>query len=386
MELTTMLVATGSIQGMLLAIALWLHPRGPRRANRIIAVFLVGIALALFADVLRLGGHWQQWPTMFVALSAIPFLLGPLLWLYVETLTNPSYRLRPAHLLHGLPWLLNLVLLAPLLLMAAPTLVDRLQAGMDDTSGELNVLALAKALSLFGYTTYAWVRLRRWQRSLLDRYSNLDRINLRWLAGLLAVFLGLEVMVGLYVFGLWPHVEPLSAPETAASLVLTGLVLATGVLALRQPEIFSRARPEVSPEFCLADAGTEDVSTVPKSMRNLAPDRVPAMRQQLDRLMRDQRLYLDRDLSLAQLAAALSASPHQVSELLNVDLGCTFYDFINRYRVENVQCRLLAEPNASVLDLALEAGFNNKATFNKAFRRFAGCTPSAWRAARADPP
>lgn len=376
MELTNILVTAGAVQGLLLAVALWLHPRGPRRANRIVAAFLLSIAVALFADGLRMGDQWQQWPRLFVALSATPFLFGPLLWLYVETLTDADYRLRAVHLVHAVPWLLNLLLLVPVLRLPTADLVAALQAGLQATQENVNLLALAKGASLFGYALYAWLRLRRWQRRMLDRFSNLDRINLRWLAGLLAAVVAVAAVVLLYLLGLSPRSGPVWMAETAISLVLTALVLATGLLALRQPQIFSGAEP--------AGPGTpretEGAAGSPKPRRNLAAENVPRLRSRLDRLMREEALHRDRDLSLAQLASALSASPHQVSELLNTELGCTFYDYVNRHRVEAVQHRLRAEPEATVLDLALEAGFNNKATFNKAFRRVAGCTPSEWRA------
>ncbi len=375
MKFMTLLAAAGALQGLLLAIALWLHPRGPRRANRIVAAFLFSITLALFADGLRLSDQWQQLPALFVALSATPFLFGPLLWLYVETLTDPGYRLRAGHLLHALPWVLNLLLLLPWMRMPAHELIAALEPGMQATAEGVNLLAVAKVTSLFGYTLYAWRRLRRWQRHLLDSYSNLDRINLRWLGSLLIAFAGVEALVVLYLFGLFPRGGPLWMADTALSLVLAMLVLATGILALRQPQIFSGAQPAVTSLREETEAGP-----AARPRRNLTAEDVPKLRARLDHLMHEQALYRDRDLSLAQLATALSASPHQVSELLNAELGCTFYDYINRHRVEAVQRRLRAEPEATVLDLALEVGFNNKATFNKAFRRVAGCTPSQWRA------
>jgi AraC-like DNA-binding protein len=376
MEFMTLLVTAGAVQGLLLACALWLHPRGPRRANRIVAAFLFSITLALFADGLRLGGQWQQLPSLFVALSATPFLFGPLLWLYVETLTDPAYRLRAVHFLHAIPWLLNLLLLLPWMLMPAAELVAELEPGMQATPDGVNLLAVAKVSSLFGYTLYAWRRLRRWQHGLLNRYSNLDRINLRWLGSLLAAFAGVEALVVLYLSGLFPSGGPLWMADTVLSLVLTILVLTTGILALRQPQIFSGAEPAVA---SLMGEGEGPAPAV-RPRRNLSAEHVPELRARLDYLMSEEALYLDRDLSLTQLATALSASPHQVSELLNAELGCTFYDYVNRHRVEAVQRRLRSEAQATVLDLALESGFNNKATFNKAFRRVAGCTPSEWRA------
>lgn len=375
MQWPALLTAVGAIQGGLLAVALCAKPGGPRRANRFMAALLGVVALALLGDFLRLDAQWVHWPASYVALSSLPFLFGPLLLAYVQALTGAEAALRWRQLGHALPWVANLVVLAPWLMLPEPQLIERVRAGLAAPVVGVNLLALGKAISLLAYTGCALLRVRRWQRSLRDQFSNLDRVNLRWLSGLLAVFLLLECVFLSYLLGFWAARGPMGAADTAISLLLTLLVLATGVSAVRQPHIFSgETRPPA------ASAG--ETSAPSRGLRNLPPERVPALRERLQRLMSEQALYRDRELSLGGLAQALAASPHQVSELLNHELGCSFFDYINRERVAAVQRGLREQPAATVLDLALEAGFNNKSTFNKAFRRVAGCTPTEWKAAQ----
>ncbi|MBH9551542.1 AraC family transcriptional regulator [Inhella gelatinilytica] len=375
MQLPALLTAVGAIQGGVLAAALMAKPRGPRRANRFMAALLGVVALALLGDFLRLDAQWRHWPASYVALSSLPFLFGPLLLAYVQVLTGSAAALKGRHLGHALPWVVNLVLLTPWLMLPEPQLIERIGAGLAAPAAGVNLLALGKAISLLAYTGCAMLQVRRWQRSLRDQFSNLDRVNLRWLSGLLVLFLVLECVFLSYLLGLWPPGNPVGAADTAISLLLTLLVLATGVLAVRQPQVFS-AEPSLATERPAEAAGP------PRGLRNLPADRVPALRERLQRLMSEQALYRDRELSLRGLAQALGASPHQVSELLNQELGCNFFDFINGERVAAVQRGLREQPEATVLDLALEAGFNNKSTFNKAFRRVAGCTPTEWKAAQ----
>lgn len=70
-----------------------------------------------------------------------------------------------------------------------------------------------------------------------------------------------------------------------------------------------------------------------------------------------------------------------MSHLINAGLGENFYDFINKYRVEEVK-RLMADPqkqNYNLLGIALEAGFKSKSTFNLIFKRFTGLTPTEYK-------
>jgi AraC-like DNA-binding protein len=95
--------------------------------------------------------------------------------------------------------------------------------------------------------------------------------------------------------------------------------------------------------------------------------------------------YRDPDLTLPDLASRLNTTPHKLSELLNTELEQTFYDFVNGYRVEDVQRRLLESKSKhlNVLALAMDAGFASKSTFNEVFKRRTGQTPSTYRKALA---
>lgn len=83
-------------------------------------------------------------------------------------------------------------------------------------------------------------------------------------------------------------------------------------------------------------------------------------------------------MTLADLAARLATTPHKVSEVLNADVGQTFYDFVNGYRVRDVQRRIQAGEarTRKMLALALDAGFASKSTFNQAFKKHTSQTPS----------
>jgi AraC-like DNA-binding protein len=91
--------------------------------------------------------------------------------------------------------------------------------------------------------------------------------------------------------------------------------------------------------------------------------------------------YLDPELSLSTLAKDMDISRTQLSQLINDGLGENFYDFVNRYRVEEVKS-LMVDPemaNYSLLGIAFEAGFKSKSTFNLIFKRFTGLTPTEYR-------
>ncbi|MCU0348885.1 MAG: helix-turn-helix transcriptional regulator, partial [Saprospiraceae bacterium] len=96
--------------------------------------------------------------------------------------------------------------------------------------------------------------------------------------------------------------------------------------------------------------------------------------------MTDERLYLEPELTLSDLARRLQTNASVLSAVVNRAFGKNFNDFVNEYRVEAVK-RLLEDPKAShlsLLGIGLECGFNSKSTFNRAFRKVTGVAPSEW--------
>ena len=99
----------------------------------------------------------------------------------------------------------------------------------------------------------------------------------------------------------------------------------------------------------------------------------------LEALMNEQQPYLDSELSLDKLAAALRLHPHYLSQVLNDHIGKNFYDYINERRIGHARTLLLEQPSLPVVDVAIVCGYNNKNSFYNSFRRFVGMTPSEFR-------
>lgn len=104
-----------------------------------------------------------------------------------------------------------------------------------------------------------------------------------------------------------------------------------------------------------------------------------AVLARLNELMSTQRLFEDPDLSLAQLAARLELSSHQLSELMNAHVGKSFARYLREQRIAAARVMLCAEPSASVLSVGLSVGFSAQSNFYEAFREIEGTTPGQFR-------
>lgn len=105
-----------------------------------------------------------------------------------------------------------------------------------------------------------------------------------------------------------------------------------------------------------------------------------ALIKQLIVQMEQNQVFLNNKLSLISLSELIGSNRHKVSRLINLHFHKNYNDFVNEYRVNYLKKSLLKQENSSytLLYLAIEAGFNNKVSFNKAFKKFTGMTPSEY--------
>ncbi|WP_299960887.1 AraC family transcriptional regulator [uncultured Roseobacter sp.] len=100
--------------------------------------------------------------------------------------------------------------------------------------------------------------------------------------------------------------------------------------------------------------------------------------RKLDAAMRDERLYRDANLTLPRLSQHIGASPNYVSQTLNERLGVSFFEYVNRWRVDEA-VELVTQGNLNILAIAYEVGFNSRSSFYTAFKARTGQTPTSLR-------
>jgi len=111
---------------------------------------------------------------------------------------------------------------------------------------------------------------------------------------------------------------------------------------------------------------------------------VEASVKKLSQLMEIEKIYLDPDLTLSELARRLHIHANQLSRIINERFGQNFNDYINKYRIREAQ-RKLSDPlnrDKNILEILYETGFYSKSVFNTAFKKITGQTPSAYRRSR----
>ena len=390
----------GAVQGLLLAAVL-LAQRTNRTANRLLAALVASFTLYLASGIYYSAGLITTWPHFFAWSYPLPWVFGPLVYLYARAASDRAWRLGRREALHFVPLAITTLSAAPYLLLSGAEKIAvyaRLVSG--DVPARITMLEPTKYLSGIAYSVATIVYLRRHRRRVEDSYSNTARVNLQWLLW----FAGAAAGVWLIATVLRLSDLGQRLREEHVSLAVALMVYAIGYMGLRQPEVFRYETAEmpvvkieaaaavmaealvpapVSASVVGAVVATVDALEPARYERSgLGADEAAQLEARLRAVMEHAAPWKESELTLADLAGRLETTPHKLSEVLNGRLGQTFYDFVNGYRVREVQRRIeLGDARRlKMLAIALDAGFASKSTFNDAFKKQTGHTPSAYRA------
>ncbi|HEY0503467.1 MAG TPA: AraC family transcriptional regulator [Lysobacter sp.] len=362
MAFWSMVFAIGAAQAVLLALALWRRPVNAG-SSRVLSAWIGLIGFDLAVKSLWFHGPDAGLFKLYRFVQLFPFFYGSAFYVYVCTLTQGrGWRRRDA--LHLLPFVA--AVLVNLDLFAMPraevqALLDRLAAGGPWPRAPW--LDIALYCAGVGYVVAALVRVRRYRRGLLRSRSDADRMSLRWID----VMAASQIVIWCIALAQWlvrlPGLDyPLIYGAVAA------WVFAVGYLSLAQATVVAQA-PVAS---VAADAAMSD-------------PRFPEVEARLAQLMEHERLYREPALTIGQLARRSGYPEYLVSAVINRRFDGNFWAWINRHRVEAARdCLSDPRDGRTVLDIAYACGFTSKSTFNAAFKRQLGVTPSAWRQRHAD--
>jgi AraC-like DNA-binding protein len=382
----------GVALGLLLALLLATGRRGNRAANRWLAGYVGSLALLSLGDFFADSRLVLDWPHLAHLTDWLIFLVGPFLWMYVQRLTmhaDPGFR---RGLLHCIPAFLCLLVLTAFYVLPQEQKQSIVAQEIAAGGSKLELPLIVAATQLLIYWGACLRTLWRFAAELRAQFSSLEKRTFAWLKWMLGVNFGMWL---LWILGL--------SLQTAWAIWLDRLAIPIGFyllafLGMRQPAVFvgrsaivvpvpeSSGGTELPEPRNAAGMGAQRAdSQAPRYARSgLDKERVPEFLARLEELVKTEKPWLENDLTLTQLSERLGISTHHLSQLLNDEIGMTFFDYINRLRVQEVQ-RCLADPayrSQTILDIALASGFNSKAAFNAAFRLHAGMTPSEFRLQR----
>ncbi|MCB0279492.1 MAG: helix-turn-helix transcriptional regulator [Calditrichaeota bacterium] len=118
----------------------------------------------------------------------------------------------------------------------------------------------------------------------------------------------------------------------------------------------------------------------------LSQEKAEKLKSDLDQMMSAEKIYLDSKLTLQRLAEKLSVNMRYLSQCINEYYQQSFTDYINSLRIEEVKLQIQDDRNSQykIAYLAYNCGFESISSFNTAFKKFTGMTPSQFKNSASD--
>lgn len=380
-----------------------------------------GILIGIYANT---GHHPKKYMSMFMLASAgyffitwlsvmgythilrflypfgMPLLLLhlPFFYWYIRSLTGERFRVNGKQFLHLLPALTILLLQISFFLLPGDQAVSFLEKGsLSDSYSTLNsILVKINSLSFYlvfsGQLLYYILKyrqaLQRYRRQMEDVFSFKEKIDFRWMRtlmiGILLFFLGNDFA---YVF----RINHNLFPALFFSIGMISINFFIGFHVLMQSVVLSSFSPvgefkaEHSPETIPINGGNTHSNSKEECQKykNSALNKQArqAIVEGLAKLMGDEELYTEPQLSIDQVASRLHVNSKYLSQAINEVYNQNFFTYINELRVRKAKEFLLLESHGqySVDGIASQVGFQSKSSFYTAFKKSTGVTPAAFR-------
>lgn len=331
-----------------------------------ISCFVGAHSLFILEFVLYITNYRYNFPHTYRMSSLVALLFGPLLYFYFVSVAR-SYKFKVIHLLHFLPTIALLIFLFP---MYSSSSVEKLRMMLDIHVDKITfdfTIFISKVISLISYTVLIGILL--FHQKNRSTSSDITKHQIRWKKIIYRIHIAYVIsylFYGVSVFGALGSISDFVFYVQMA--VMSIMVIYIAYMAYVQPEIFKnefvpirqRLFSEKYQKSGLTDALSKE------------------LKENLIKLLIEDKVYKQNNINLEILSKKLNTTRHNTSQIINEHFEMNFFELINKFRIKEAMKILLEDVHGSlnIIDVAYEVGYNNKVTFNKAFKKETSLTPS----------
>jgi len=329
-----------------------------RLSDKLLGWIMFILALELQDYTFGFAGINILWDELNGFPRGVSLLFGPLVYFYFRSQVNRSFNIKIKQLLHFLPYALYFLFNLVIFIQGKKTVLSFQGSELDMLLSYLYSIAL-----IVSYVYYFVICLRIYRKYRIwsiNQFST-DLINFTWFRNFIYAMIFwllfrqvMHILDAVFVLDFYQ--------EWWWNLALVAVALYIGLVGYAQKQPARIAFEK--------NKDNQDQIGVEKN----------AIVRKLEAIMSQDRLYLQPELSLSELAQMVQVKPAELSATINQVYRQNFNDYINTLRVEAFIQKYHEDTHRlfTLLSLALDSGFNSKATFNRAFKKIKGITPKEY--------
>ncbi len=351
---------------LLMAVFLLSVKKGNQRANQFLGLFFLCLGLAVLDVSLQVMEVYLRFPHLAYWITSLPFLYGPLLYLYTKYYVFEEAAFAKKDWLHFVPFGVSILITIFTYHIHDIAYKTTFLRKASEPGLESMLTAVLLFSLMVAYLLSAIRLLKRRESYLRDNYSEIEKYSLNWLKYILYGFLGILLL------SLVTQIVSFTVDDKSYLVYVLFLLLVV-MFCFIIVSVFKGLRDN---RMLIGINDFEESKT-----KSASTDEQQHVEGLIVREVEDKQLFLNPELKISDLAEAVGQPVRLVSEAINQRMGVTFFDFINSKRVDFIKKRMVTatDPKKTVLEYMYEGGFNSKSSFNTAFKKHAGTTPSTWK-------
>ena len=329
----------GIFHGFFFAVLLWTHKRFSNYPGLLLGILMIFLSLRIGKSVVLEYAKNLELIYIYAGLCLL-MLIGPLFYFYCKAIAQHKSKFSPKDYIHFLPAICFFLL------------------GVFVRNQSIANISVISAL-IFFFIIYShlliYLLVSKFKIiNLLQNNHQYKKVR-EWLS---ILFYGLTLIWITYVLNLFEDKVPYIVGPILYSLIL---YVITYLAILNK---YLHAVSSLKNQFVGKD--NEDIEL---------------LFSHIEHVIKEKNIFLNPDISLGMLSKIVKASPQKISFTINNKLGYNFNEFINRQRI-NQSLEIMKDPKSNLLTIAaisVDSGFNSLSSFNTAFKKFVGKTPSDYR-------
>lgn len=355
----------GFIQAWIYAFLLWNRARQNNRlSDFLLGMILVGMAFNIWEYMLGFSGIEILWKQLNFFPRNLGYAFPPLCYYYFKSQVDSNFRFTKKDIWNFLPFIIHTLYHGIVFSFGQDTvkIVERNFHGPFYIPQIENMVGILLDVYFFYRSLKLYKHYREWTKT---QFSDIDSVSFKWFRNLLIIYVltFLSVHVMLIIDSIYDLDFKQDWWDKLVQIILIYYVSITG---------YAQAQPTTGLVFKEEEHKPENIQK-----EKFNETELETWKTKILKLMQDEKLYLQPELNLSDIANRLKTNISVLSGVVNNAFGKNFNDFVNEYRVKEFQERILLPENKNItlLGIAFDCGFNSKATFNRSFKKFTGKSP-----------
>jgi len=344
-----------------------------KTSNYLFALFVIITAIDTSAPLFELVSNGPS--NLGMLRNTLAFLQIPVFYLYVVSVCYSDFKLKPKYILHLLPYLIsNFILLPRFYLVDAASKMDFIINRQSMIEIPFNHVLFH--IQIVVYLIAIFKLLKKAKKLYLENNAGASINSYNWLfqfTSVLSVLYLIVVFKNIFKFSDYPYISE----WIKIGILVFNLFIICWYLykALNHPDLFRNINSKLK---LVSDIVLEEKNSEPAAVNEKEYN---AALSKLKQYMVEERPFLNPSLTIQDVSAAIEIPVRDLSLLINHKLEQHFYDFVNTYRIENAMDILKdgTKSKVTILEILYEVGFNSKSSFNTAFKKHTGNTPTSYR-------